>query len=43
VGVAGSFVDRRFYRSKYDTRKTLGAFSSKLRDGTNLEALNEEL
>jgi hypothetical protein len=38
-----SFIDRRFYRSKYDARKTLEAFSDRLRGISDLDGLNGEL
>ena len=38
-----TFIDRRFYRSKYDAEKTVEAFSVRLREETDLGALNNEL
>jgi hypothetical protein len=41
-GIQG-FIDRRFYRNKYDARKTLDVFSVNLRNETDLDALSSDL
>jgi hypothetical protein len=38
-----TWIDRRFYRRKYDAAKTLAAFSLAIRDETNLDRLSAQL
>jgi hypothetical protein len=38
-----SFIDKRFYRRKYDARKTLETFSARSRNQTDLGALSDDL
>jgi hypothetical protein len=38
-----SFIDRRFYRRKYDASRTLATFSTRLRDDVDLDHLSRDL
>jgi hypothetical protein len=38
-----AFIDRRFYRSKYDAQQTIADFSAKMREQIDLDSLTSEM
>jgi hypothetical protein len=38
-----AFIDRRFYRSRYDAQQTIADFSAKMRDQIDLDSLTSEM
>ena len=38
-----AFIDRRFYRHKYDAEQSVGEFTARLRDQLDLDSMNAEL
>jgi hypothetical protein len=38
-----TFIDSRFYRSKYDATQTVEAFSARLRDEVDIDTLTKDL
>jgi hypothetical protein len=38
-----AFIDRRFYRSRYDAQQTITDFSAKMREQIDLDSLTSEM
>ena len=38
-----TFIDRRFYRGKYDATQTVETFSARLRDEVDIDSLTDDL